>query len=83
MAGSLRPPDQGSVVGARGTPWRYHRLHGHGLGRAWQGQAGPVRPNNEASEQGVEADEAEHDGASQLNSSVLRTRGECDAGKRC
>jgi hypothetical protein len=76
MAGALRPPDQGSVVGARGRPWRYHRLHGHGLGRAWQGQAGPVRRNNEASEQGVEADEAgASDGASQLNSSVERTKG--------
>jgi len=30
---------------------------------------------DDAAEQGVEADEAEHNGASQLNSSVLRTVG--------
>ena len=31
--------------------------------------------SDEAAEQGVEADEAEHNGASQLNSSVGRTEG--------
>jgi hypothetical protein len=44
-----------------------------GLGRALPGRAPGMGASDEAAEQGVEADKAEHNGASQLNSSVGRT----------
>ena len=58
---------------AQPRPSRYHRERGRAWPSvAWAGQA-QHGASDEAAEQGVEADEAEHNGASQLNSSVRRT----------